>query len=91
MSALPSKFQMFDRVCYRGSSGKNYRVGTITGMQYISPLEALAEDLRDWGWKYDVSYIYGCTPEEALDARETDNSIPESAIELCPTEIASAA
>ncbi|MBD2019385.1 hypothetical protein H6F43_04200 [Leptolyngbya sp. FACHB-36] len=78
----PPQFHLFQKVVFQDIhyEPKQLLVGTVTGMAWVAPLEAIAEDLSFWGWKYTVSYIYGLSPEEALDVRETDSGIREDAL-----------
>lgn len=71
-SGVPApKFHLFQEVyCDK------YR-GVIVGMQYMCPLEALAQSLRWYGWRYTVSYVFGKAPEQVLKAPDSSYHIPE--------------
>ncbi|MBD2156277.1 hypothetical protein [Leptolyngbya sp. FACHB-16] len=69
------KFELFQQVSL------NKRRGTIVGMTYTSALEALAMRLDAYGWTYDVSFVYGLPPEQAIGADETEEDVAEDRIE----------
>lgn len=70
------KFQLFEEAYY----GKHK--GTITGMAYENPLEALRQSSQP-GWRYDLSYSFGRTPLEAVSVDEDDTLIYEDSLSRC--------
>jgi hypothetical protein len=70
------KFQLFEEAYY----GK-YK-GTIVGMAYENPYESLRQDSQT-GWRYDLSFSFGCTPLEAVSVSEDDTLIFEDSLSRC--------
>ena len=70
------KFKLFEEAYY----GKHK--GTIVGMAYENPLEALRQSSQP-GWRYDLSYSLKTTPLEAVSVSEDDTLIYEDSLSRC--------
>ncbi|MEO1147624.1 MAG: hypothetical protein AAFY26_18745, partial [Cyanobacteria bacterium J06638_22] len=78
------KFQLFQRVRH-GS-----RVGLINCIKWICPLDAIAQEMRGYGWFYQVSFLLNKQPEDYFTTPESDFEISEDEIfAIAEEEVAS--
>ena len=75
------KFDMFQRVRYCQHLGRRAgkHIGCIVGIKYICALDAIVQKI-DYGWFYDISFLYKNPPETAFSSPEYQYEVPEECI-----------
>lgn len=56
------KYALFQQVHYRK------RTGMVVGVKWMSALDAIIQNVKGFGWTYEISFVYGKSPEAAFDA-----------------------
>ena len=65
------KFSLFQQVQYNGTPC------TVVGLNWVSQLDAFAQQETEYGWQFNVSFLYGKTIEQALTAKESEHFVRE--------------